>query len=62
VEHRIIRVQDSARGAISEFVFDRVHGAEASQEDVFSDMVQPLVQHAMQGYNACCFAYGQTGR
>ena len=22
---------------------------------------QPMVSNVMQGYNACCFAYGQTG-
>lgn len=24
-------------------------------------MGQPVVNNVMQGYNACCFAYGQTG-
>jgi hypothetical protein len=33
----------------------------ALQEDVFTEVGKPLVEHAVQGYNACCFAYGQTG-
>jgi kinesin family protein 7 len=31
------------------------------QDDVFTEVGKPLVEHAVQGYNACCFAYGQTG-
>lgn len=33
----------------------------ASQETIFTAMVQPLLDKAFQGYNACLFAYGQTG-
>ena len=33
----------------------------ASQEVVFTTMMQPLVDKAFQGYNASLFAYGQTG-
>uniref|UniRef100_A0A3Q2Q9T9 Kinesin-like protein n=1 Tax=Fundulus heteroclitus TaxID=8078 RepID=A0A3Q2Q9T9_FUNHE len=37
-----------------EFQFDKVLGAEASQEDL-------LMQSVIDGYNVCIFAYGQTG-
>ena len=33
----------------------------ANQENVFRNMVLPLVQNAFEGYNVCLFAYGQTG-
>lgn len=47
-EHRIITLQDPSKGHNSEFVFDRVFGASADQEEVFSEAALPLVEHAMQ--------------
>ena len=32
----------------------------ASQEAVFADVGAPVVQNALQGFNCCLFAYGQT--
>lgn len=43
-----------------EFEFDRVYGPHVGQGDFFQD-VQPFVQSALDGYNACIFAYGQSG-
>ncbi|XP_069697574.1 kinesin-like protein KIF14 [Periplaneta americana] len=40
---------------------DQNHPQFASQEMVFTAMVQPLIDKAFEGYNACLFAYGQTG-
>eukprot|EP00983_Pelagomonas_calceolata_P100511 1158576-Pelagomonas_calceolata.AAC.5 len=51
----------TTQGHSSEFVFDRVFGADTSQEAVFSEVAKPLIQHVVQGNNGCCFAYGQTG-
>lgn len=42
------------------FEFDRVFGPESTQEQVFGDVAQ-LVTSALDGYNVCIFAYGQTG-
>ncbi|XP_068433497.1 kinesin-like protein KIF25 [Clinocottus analis] len=42
------------------FEFERVHGAEDSQEAVFQE-VKPLLTSLMDGYNVCIMAYGQTG-
>ncbi|XP_073142323.1 kinesin-like protein KIN-14Q [Henckelia pumila] len=42
------------------FKFDAVFGPEASQVDVFEDTA-PLATSVLDGYNACIFAYGQTG-
>lgn len=33
----------------------------ASQEQVYQDIGAEMLQHALQGYNVCIFAYGQTG-
>ncbi len=43
-----------------EFLFDQVLGPEATQNDVFVS-IQPLVESAVDGYNATIFAYGFTG-
>jgi len=42
------------------FSFDRVFWPESSQEEVY-EMVDPLVQSALEGFNATIFAYGSTG-
>ncbi|XP_076816196.1 carboxy-terminal kinesin 2-like [Clavelina lepadiformis] len=42
------------------YSFDNVFNPEVSQEAVFEDIAQ-LVQSALDGYNVCIFAYGQTG-
>ena len=55
---------------IPEYEFDCVYGPANGVGSVttvnngkvlFEDMVQPLVEHALNGYNATVFAYGQTG-
>ena len=32
-----------------------------SQEDVYDEVGTDLLDNSFQGYNACIFAYGQTG-
>ncbi|KAJ2678572.1 hypothetical protein GGI25_002160 [Coemansia spiralis] len=45
-------------GADRAFTFDYVFSPEASQEQVYSDAIQPLVVQFLQGYNATVLAYG----
>lgn len=42
------------------FSFDQVFHPVSDQEAIF-EMVSPLIQSALDGYNICIFAYGQTG-
>ncbi|KAF3336908.1 kinesin-related protein 2-like protein [Carex littledalei] len=43
-----------------QFKFDHVFGPAANQEAVFAETL-PVVVSALDGYNVCIFAYGQTG-
>ncbi|KAM7523022.1 hypothetical protein LguiA_012924 [Lonicera macranthoides] len=40
--------------------FDKVFNPASSQDDIFTE-VEPVLKSALDGYNACIFAYGQTG-
>ena len=43
------------------YPFDAVFGPEASQELIYDEVVQPMLEEVLQGYNCTLFAYGQTG-
>ncbi|KAI8332224.1 P-loop containing nucleoside triphosphate hydrolase protein [Chlamydoabsidia padenii] len=43
------------------FSFDRVFDQHATQEHVYVEVVQPILDQVMEGYNCTIFAYGQTG-
>ncbi|XP_037348387.1 kinesin-like protein KIF18B [Talpa occidentalis] len=43
------------------FVFDRVFGEEATQQDVFQHTTLSILDSFLQGYNCSVFAYGATG-
>ncbi|KZT26445.1 kinesin-domain-containing protein [Neolentinus lepideus HHB14362 ss-1] len=43
------------------YPFDAVFGPEADQAMIYNDVVHPLLDEVMQGYNCTLFAYGQTG-
>lgn len=47
-------------GVMQRYELDTVLGPSATQVDVY-DAVEPLLQAAVDGYDACIFAYGQTG-
>ncbi|NXA43081.1 KI18B protein, partial [Eudromia elegans] len=49
------------RGKDLTFVFDRVFGEGATQEEVFQHTTRDLLDGVLSGYNCSVFAYGATG-
>jgi kinesin family protein 11 len=43
------------------YSFDTVFGPEADQAAVYQEVVAPMLDEVLQGYNCTLFAYGQTG-
>jgi kinesin family protein 11 len=43
------------------YPFDNVFGPEADQTAIYNDVVSPMLDEVLQGYNCTLFAYGQTG-
>ncbi|KAF9005676.1 P-loop containing nucleoside triphosphate hydrolase protein [Cyathus striatus] len=46
---------------IRTYPFDLVFGPEADQALVYNEVVHPMLQEVVMGYNCTLFAYGQTG-
>ena len=42
------------------FKFDGVYGISSSTEVIYSEIVRPIVNGVVEGYNGTVFAYGQT--
>ncbi|CAH8306220.1 unnamed protein product [Eruca vesicaria subsp. sativa] len=53
----ILKLTESKRKTYN---FDRVFQPDSSQDDVFLE-IEPVIKSVIDGYNACIFAYGQTG-
>ena len=60
VDDKEIAMYDKRISIWKSFEFDKVWDEDATQLDVFVD-VEPLALSAVDGYNACIFAYGMTG-
>ncbi|XP_067619136.1 protein claret segregational-like [Eurosta solidaginis] len=62
IDESTVEIQnyDKNKGGAHTFSFDQVFHPNSKQEDIF-EMVSPLIQSALDGYNICIFAYGQTG-
>lgn len=43
------------------YPFDLVFGPEADQAIIYHDVVSPMLDEVLMGYNCTLFAYGQTG-
>uniref|UniRef100_A0A8C8S1A0 Kinesin-like protein n=1 Tax=Pelusios castaneus TaxID=367368 RepID=A0A8C8S1A0_9SAUR len=57
------RAHDAPRrkGKDLKFVFDRVFGESATQEEVFQHTTKEILDGVLNGYNCSVFAYGATG-
>ncbi|CEF59819.1 Kinesin, motor domain and P-loop containing nucleoside triphosphate hydrolase domain-containing protein [Strongyloides ratti] len=47
--------------SVKTFTFDGVYYTDSTAEQVYNDIVYPLVENVVEGYNGTVFAYGQTG-
>jgi len=47
--------------ATKTYPFDRVFGFAADQAMVYQEVVKPMLEEVLLGYNCTLFAYGQTG-
>ncbi|KAK6019007.1 kinesin motor domain protein [Ostertagia ostertagi] len=43
------------------FTFDGAYYMDSTGEQIYNDIVYPLVENVIEGYNGTVFAYGQTG-
>ena len=43
------------------FGFDHVFGGGSTQQEVYSELVAPLLEQVLAGFNVGVLAYGQTG-
>ena len=62
-ESKIIKISTGPPGKKTQksFAFDKVFGMYSTQEEVFEQMVRPIVDETLAGFNCTIFAYGQTG-
>lgn len=42
------------------FTFDTVFGSESTQESIYEEVGKPALQSALEGFNSCIMAFGQT--
>lgn len=58
----VIHIDPITKKKIGEqFFFDRVFCDKSTNYDVFDDIVRPIIDRGVQGFNGTVFAYGQTG-
>ena len=46
---------------IKQFTFDAVFDCNSKQTDIYDEIMRPIVDSVLDGYNGTIFAYGQTG-
>ncbi|CAH2986056.1 unnamed protein product [Chilo suppressalis] len=62
VNSREVVVRQSQQTSLTKkFTFDRAFGPHAKQVEVYQEVVSPLIEEVLAGYNCTVFAYGQTG-
>lgn len=70
VDTRAEAINDASLGQLSltlisgkqrEFLYDYVFSSDATQDQVYNRIAQPVVADVLKGFNGTIFAYGQTG-
>lgn len=51
----------SVTGTLHSFTFDNLFPDTTTQQDIFNSCAGTILDNALDGYNGCIFAYGQTG-
>ena len=69
-DHVIVNDPDDKMGGIDylrldktktkHYRFDHAFGPLSTQQEVYEQTTKPLASKAIEGYNACCFAYGAS--
>nr|XP_053646642.1 centromere-associated protein E-like [Cherax quadricarinatus] len=59
-EHTITQVDGSNKPVCAPYQFDKVLGIDYDNEGVYTEVAEPIVEAALDGFNGTIFAYGQT--
>lgn len=57
----ILNCNETSRENKKMFTYDAVYDWSSTQQQVYDEVVRPLVYSVLEGFNGCVFAYGQTG-
>lgn len=57
----ILNPAETSRENKKMFTYDAVYNSISTQQAIYDEVVRPLVASVLEGFNGCCFAYGQTG-
>uniref|UniRef100_A0A6B2KX12 Kinesin motor domain-containing protein n=1 Tax=Arcella intermedia TaxID=1963864 RepID=A0A6B2KX12_9EUKA len=60
-EGEVILQSKTNKSITKSFFFDSVYGPKASQKEIYTGTILPIVEEVLEGYNCTIFAYGQTG-
>ncbi|XP_053689941.1 kinesin-like protein Klp68D [Sabethes cyaneus] len=57
----ILNCNETSRENKKMFTYDAVYDWASTQQQLYDEVVRPLVYSVLEGFNGCVFAYGQTG-
>jgi len=56
-----VKITNPENKKVKSFNYDYVYDVDSTQEQIYNDIGKQIIDIAYKGYNACVFAYGQTG-
>ncbi|XP_058828957.1 kinesin-like protein Klp68D [Topomyia yanbarensis] len=57
----ILNCNETSRENKKMFTYDAVYDWSSTQQQLYDEVIRPLVYSVLEGFNGCVFAYGQTG-